>query len=235
MDAHPEMGLSHGRQVVFETDPPGLKNPLGESDNAFRVLSGADFVGLCCSVGGNPVATPTAVVRTSLQKKLGGYRKELPHTADMELWLRFAIHASVGMIDAVQAFKRNHAGNMQHQYVGPALPDLRQRQAAFQVLFREFGPQLRDADRLRHLAACRVAGDAFWSASQAFDNGHQKACRDLLRFAVEIDPEIRRRPEWGRLRWKRCLGPRVWRVLRPLVDRLRGRRDAPTCQEKSRG
>jgi glycosyltransferase involved in cell wall biosynthesis len=222
MDAHPEVGLTYGGQIHFEKEPPETDTRLPGED-AGRVLRGPEFVAWCCSLGSNPVATPTAVVRTSLQKKLGGYRTDLPHTADMELWLRFAVHGDVGVIDAVQAYKRRHARNMQHQFLGTGVEDLRQRQAAFQTLFREFGHLLADAGRLRQQAQRALAEEAFWAASKVFDRGNKAACRELLRLAVSLDPEVPRRPEWGRLRWKRCLGPRVWGVLRPLVDRLRGK------------
>ena len=62
------------------------------------------------------------MARTSLHKKIGGYRRELPHTGDMELWMRIGVHASVGILDAEQAYKRSHGQNMQVAYtVGKAI------------------------------------------------------------------------------------------------------------------
>src|SRR5207248_1376403 len=114
MDADPGVGLTYGRQVLFSSDAPPTGGPA-TADGGWRVVGGGEFIEWCCRTGQNPVATPTAVVRTSLQKQLGGYRKELPHTGDMELWLRFAAHAAVAVINAEQAYKRMHPGNMQHQ------------------------------------------------------------------------------------------------------------------------
>jgi hypothetical protein len=39
-------------------------------------------------------------VPATTQKHLGGYRPELPHAGDMEMWLRFAAHGGVGRIHA---------------------------------------------------------------------------------------------------------------------------------------
>ena len=53
------------------------------------------------------ISTPTAVVRTSVQQAIGGYRHDLPHTADVEMWMRFAVDPDIAYIRRVdQAFYR---------------------------------------------------------------------------------------------------------------------------------
>src|SRR5262249_6804667 len=110
MDAHPELGLAFGRAIT--TDKPDYRNHPGVSSYRSRILSGEEYWQLSCVDACNIVSTPTAVVRTALQKQLGGYRPELPHTGDLEMWLRFAAHAPVGVLDADQAFYRVHGRNM---------------------------------------------------------------------------------------------------------------------------
>jgi glycosyltransferase involved in cell wall biosynthesis len=220
MDAHPEVGLTYGRQIKFASDAPPSAGPA-TADGDCRIRSGAEFVEWCCRTGQNPVTTPTAVVRTALQKRLGGYRKDLPHTGDMELWLRFAAHAAVAVIDADQAYKRMHPGNMQYQYLGSGLGDLLHRHAAFQILFAEHDRRLPDARRMRAEATATLAKEAFWAASRAFDRGDLPSYQQCLDCAVRLDPELRTQRPWARLRWKRRLGPRIWGVVRPVLDRLR--------------
>ena len=61
----------------------------------------------------NPITSPEVVMRTSLQKSVGGYDARLPHAADMEMWLRLAANADVGFIRGVdQAYYRLHRENM---------------------------------------------------------------------------------------------------------------------------
>jgi glycosyltransferase involved in cell wall biosynthesis len=221
LDARPEVSLTYGRQIRFATEgPPEAPPPAGRA-GGWRVLAGREFIAECCRTGGNPVSTPTAVVRTSLWKELGGYRAELPHTADMELWLRFAAHTDVGVIDAVQALKRVHPDNMQYQYLGPELGDLRQRYAAFEALFSGYGRRVRGAPSLWAQATAVLADQAFWAGSRAFDRGDVTACRQCLEYALSLDPGLRDRRPWARLRWKQRLGPRIWRVVRPVLERLR--------------
>ena len=46
-----------------------------------------------CATASNPITTATAMMRTSLLHSIGGFDEALPHTADMEMWLRFAAHS----------------------------------------------------------------------------------------------------------------------------------------------
>jgi glycosyltransferase involved in cell wall biosynthesis len=225
LDDHPDVGLVYGRQIMFHTEQPPPVPRL--SPGRAEILSGPDFLEMLCTSAANPVATPTAVVRTTLLHKLGGYRKELPHTADLELWLRFAVHSSVGVIDTYQAYKRMHCQNMQYDYVNTALTDLRQHQAAFETLFRDCGRKIAGAQRLERLVKGKLAEKAFWAASQAFDHGDPDRCQVLLDYAEELDSDLRTRLPWSRLRWKRRLGVTSWSWLQPWVDRLRGRSPVP--------
>src|SRR5437762_480071 len=80
----------------------------------------------------NIVSTPTAVVRTRLQHEIGGYRKDLPHTGDLEMWMRCAAHGSVGVLDVDQAFYRVHGNNMHKQDFTSAVTVFEQHKAAFE-------------------------------------------------------------------------------------------------------
>ncbi len=117
LDAHPDVGFVFGRAVVLQTDGRRIETePIagkaGELPALF--LTGIQFIEL--TGPRNSVSTPTAVVRTALQRRVGGYRIELPHAGDMEMWLRLAANASVGILDAFQAVYRLHADNMSHAY-----------------------------------------------------------------------------------------------------------------------
>lgn len=223
MDAHPEVGLVHGRQQLFAKDPSRDESSGGDG---VSIISGQAFVEECCAVAHNPVATPTVVVRTSVQHAVGGYRKSLPHTADMELWLRFAAHSAVAKVDALQAFKRMHTSNMQHQYQKSAMGDLKERHETFEAFFGEDGRRMADHQRLHDLALRRLAENAFWAASMAFERGDEAGCQQCLDHARLWCPDLIDGKAWARLRWKRRIGPRLWNLLRYIVDPLRSRNTA---------
>jgi hypothetical protein len=197
----------------------GLAAPATQS----RVLSGADFMEVCRSNGTtNTVPTPTAVVRTSLQKKLGGYRPELPHSGDLEMWLRLAAHGRVGLVAANQAVYRRHGNNMSlGYYVDHRLADLRQRLAAVDWFCASCEPVLPDVVAIRHSLARPIARDALNSASSAFNDRKLDVVQRLAAFALEADPGVRRTLPWLVLAGKRRLGHRLSSALTPTMGALR--------------
>src|SRR5205807_1774138 len=52
LDAHPEVGLIYGRQILFSTDSPVLDRPLRD-DAAYRVVDGPSFIAELCASGSN--------------------------------------------------------------------------------------------------------------------------------------------------------------------------------------
>ncbi len=139
MDDHPEVGfdLRKVSRALRRRDDARIR-PDGRPPQRAGLSGhdGRDFIGY--SGAHNIVATPTAVIRTDLQKAVGGYRPELPHSGDMEMWLRLASHASVGFIDDYQAVYRRHARNMSIAFLAKQfLPDLVQRKAAFDFFLTE--------------------------------------------------------------------------------------------------
>ena len=226
MDAHPNVGLAYGRGILFRSEPPAWTRPVPE-ECRWEILEGEEFLESCCADGVNPICTPTAVTRTGLQKRLGGYREELPHAGDMEMWMRFAAHSQVGILQEEQAYYRQHEANMSHDWFNAALADWRQRKAAFDTLFREQGASMPGSSRLQRKADRGLSWSAFWAASRAFEAGDPERCREILDFALELNPGLRDRPEYARLLWKRRAGRRVWAVLRPVVELVRGHPTRP--------
>jgi hypothetical protein len=164
---------------------------------------------------------------------LGGYRPELPHAGDMEMWMRFALHGAVGVIDADQAIYRIHSNNMHKRIAAKVASDIAQRKAAFDLLFEHFGHG-RPVAPLRAAAAEAIARNALDEGYDAFANGDLEGCRTLLMIGLDACPEARRWKLARRLRWMLRLGPQAWASLRWLSFRwlsarkpLTSRRPAP--------
>lgn len=213
MEREPAVGFTYGR-ALRAPGPAFAIQPAGDA-YVSRVLDGEEFIRQCCEHGTNIVDTPTPVVRTALQQAVGGYRASLPHTGDMEMWLRLAAHAPVGFIDAQQAVYRTHPRQMSVDFAGAG--DLRQRAAAFRTVFREHGSRLRDVEGLRALAAERLADECFWAGSKCFDAGNVRPCRRCHCLALALYPPITSTPHWRRFRAKRLLGTGLWARIAPAV------------------
>jgi GT2 family glycosyltransferase len=166
MDAHLEVGLVYGR--VFSMPRPPIAGWQPPSGYAFRTIPGDELIRTMCILGDNVVPTPTAVVRTSLQRAVGGYRRDLPHTADMEMWLRLAAHGSVGILDVEQAYYRVHGANMSSTTFA-GLRDPQGRYAAIDIILQQYGDRISDGSRLKRLAGKAIAEEIFWIGSGLFD------------------------------------------------------------------
>ncbi|MBD9374408.1 glycosyltransferase [Rhizobium sp. ARZ01] len=183
-----------------------------------RVLTGNDFITF--SGAKNIVPTPTAVVRTELQKRVGGYREDLPHCGDMEMWLRLAAQAPVGFISDYQAVYRLHDANMSLMYSGQnILRDLYQRKKAIKTVFRA-APSLPNANVLEAGLIQDLAFQAIGEASSAFNYGNLALSEELRRFALELSPNAWKSLPWAKLGFKRAIGVPNWRTLAPLWARL---------------
>ncbi len=218
LEQNPNVSLVCGRQVVFDEVAPTAPNV---ASCQHRIVPGLDFIDEMCCTASNPVATPSAIVRTGVLKAIGGYDPSLPHTADMNYWLRCAVRGDVAMIDADQAYKRMHGANMQVDFVSRALPDLEQRRAAVEAFVRADGHLLPDSSDLVKVAEKALADAAFWDASRAFDRGDANQCQMLLDAALRWSPSLANSRHWSRLAWKRRVGSRVWGAMRPIVERLK--------------
>ena len=145
--ANPNVAFVYGRAIKFRGETPVVVNSL--SPTPPRIIPGSQFIAEICANPRNPVETLTAVVRTSVQKKVGLYKLELPHAGDFEMWLRCAASGDVGKIDSVQGFRRWHDRNMSSGYFGRfMIRDFEQRFDTFRIFFAEHGWRLNDGKQL---------------------------------------------------------------------------------------
>ncbi len=217
MDRHDDVGMVYGMAVNF-TDETEPQVPPESRTDAFQLISSRQFLQFCCESLVNPVPAPAAIVRTSLQQQLGGYRPELPHTGDLEMWMRFAVHGPVAVLRAVQAYRRIHSFNMSHKYYDALLRDCRERDRACREVYDKWGNRFPEFSQWMQAMRRGLASEAFWTGSKYFDEGDETTCIECLKFAQEFDPELPQSRMWRRLQIRRLLGPKLW----PLVNRLRG-------------
>jgi glycosyltransferase involved in cell wall biosynthesis len=216
LDANPRVGLLYGHAVYwYDNQPaPSLRTkPAGVS-----IWPGHDWLRIVCRRGHCVTSTPTAVVRTSVQQAIGGYRSDLPHSADIEMWMRFAVHSDVAYIKGVdQAFYRIHNTNMTVQRL--PLIDLQQRKAAYDAVFAAYGELIPDAVRLHQEANRKMAKEALWRACSAYHRRRldNTPVDELVDFARSTFSQFERLPEhWG-LRWRKRVGPKACSYLQPIM------------------
>jgi glycosyltransferase involved in cell wall biosynthesis len=226
---HPEVGLVYGEAVEFTDEPPAV---AGEA-RAWALWSGASWFERRARAGTNLIKSPEVVVRSSVQRQVGGYRAELPHSGDLDMWLRVASVSDVArVVGPAQAFYRVHAANMhtavfERDSARSMVVDLEQRMLAFDHAAQFAQGQLAEADRLKAVARASLAEEALTLAARAHWWGHEAVwpVGDLRTFAAGADPTSGRGPAARRLSRAVRFGRRV-NTLDELGDRLRERRAA---------
>lgn len=135
MQRRPRVGLVYGAIATIGdrdiADAPTRTRPY----HLWRIWRGDEWIDAVARSGYNPIASPEAVIRTAALRQVGGYTPSLPHSGDLEYWLRIAARWDVGQIHGpVQAYYRVHGANMHLTDFGTRAADLRERLAAFRVL-----------------------------------------------------------------------------------------------------
>lgn len=193
MDNEPQVVLTYGKGVDWEDNLP-FPTVDPEQSNAW---TRQDLVHEMCAIGANLVTTPTAIGRTKVQKAIGGYNSKLPHSADMEMWLRYGARGAVARIDAVQAIYRKHTAAMSNAYYRADWGDYWHRKATFDSFFADESNAMPDFDGLRIQASQSLAKQAVARGADLVRSGVRLADRariahgmELLRLSKKLDADL---------------------------------------------
>ena len=214
MDAHPNVGLAYGRDITFRQTPP-RDVPHGGRRCPYTISGYAQFLEHACRLGHTGIQAPTAIVRASVHRLIGGFLPELPHSGDTEIWLRIAAHSDVCALEAVQAFRRLHAINMSLSYTPVRRIEAQKR--AFDTHFDQSRGVRAEIAALEPVMNRTIAQSAFWGGARAFDAGELQACDEFLALAASAWPAIVAWGPWRRFRWKRRIGRAACRWLEPIA------------------
>jgi hypothetical protein len=231
MEAEPSVGFVYGFPVVFSDVLP----PVESRVRSWSVWPGAEWIAGRARKGANCIDNPEVVLRTSVQHAIGPYDPALPHSGDLEMWLRAAAVADVGRVNGpAQAYYRVHDQSMQHtRYVGH-VADLEGRLEAFRAAL--VGPRARlpGGEALFATAARALALAALDYARLAYEHGRAdlEPVAEYLAFAELAWPPARSHRRWRAVerraaldadRLRDGLGWRSRRVVTDLETRVRWR------------
>ena len=223
LDAHPSVGFVYGHPVHFEHGT--TTDPARTIVRGWSVWSGHWWLERRFRESVSCITAPEVMVRTSLQKQVGGYDPQLPHTGDIEMWMRLAANADVGYLRGVdQVFYRVHGKNMTKTRTH--LVDLRQRRLAYEATLAKCGALLPDAARLSAIVHRKIAWQALWYAARAYDRGRTETTEvdELIAFAFDCWPDAGKLPIYRGLQVRQFFGPRIMPYLQPVVLSAVGRK-----------
>lgn len=214
LDEHPEVGFAYGHVLTFHQDRPA---PVACTKlRGTTIWPGHSWLLHMFKVGANPIASPGVVVRTSLQHRVGPYDFRLPHTSDLEMWLRLSAYADVGYMRADQAYYRRHGSNMSSAYT--ASMDMRERRRAYDVLLEHVGGDLPQVGKLAEIVHRRFALEALRAAKHAYNSMRTDQMVDELEtFAFECWPPAASLATYRSLQLRRRVGSDRLPYVHPLM------------------
>jgi glycosyltransferase involved in cell wall biosynthesis len=231
MEQNPTVGLVFG-----DVPRPGeAGRPLRTEGDAV-VLRGHDWLAERCATGYNVVPVPTAVVRTSVQRMIGGYLAEHPHAGDLEMWLRVAAYADVAELPTHQGIYRRHDVSMSRSaYDDVGIEDLAACWRAFEEVLTTHRDAVPDAERLMGTARRACARRMVGRASTLYDKGLRRPdyVNRLLALAVSLDPTVTTSAGFLKFRLRRALGFRASAWIARARVAVRGGRGRPALTESS--
>lgn len=219
MERNPGVHLTFGA-----VESAGAGDPAGSSRTAllaadWRIVPGKALLERFCRTGRNHVPGPTAIVRTSVQKRVGHYRSEVPQTDDMEVWMRFALLGDAAQTDAVQGIARVHP--LSQSASSRTVHDWdREFLAAFELFFARDGAALPDARRLLRRARRSLSERAYWCALSHLCRRQPAVSMNLLRFALTTCPDMAVLPPLAYLLRRPDSLDRIRRAAADLIDPL---------------
>lgn len=185
MDREEDIVFTYGRSIDWNDSQP---LPPFELQDTFR-WTRQDLVREMCRLGVNLVSTPTAIGRTSIQKRIGYYDAALPHSGDMEMWLRYGACGAVARIDAVQAVYRLHASNMSSHYYDIDWIDLPHRKETFDSFFQKC-PDLPAKQLLQRQVTDIQARTALLRGLSRVYHGRISEGLRIVRFSASLNPAL---------------------------------------------
>lgn len=182
----PDVHLAFGVAQSISEHERRPQRPAFAHRGDWDIVEGRRFIEYACRHAFNPVAGPTALVRTEIQKRVGYYRPELPHTDDLEMWLRFALCGNIASTRDVQAYARVHHANQSAKVAG-IMNWNREFEAAFRSFFEQEGCEIAGASNYFAAARNCLTKRAYWAACSSLMRG-EKGSAGLMAFALKRRP-----------------------------------------------
>jgi glycosyltransferase involved in cell wall biosynthesis len=185
LSADPSLAFAHGKEI--ETLCPITAIPKldsGVQQSGWRISRGRAFIDAVCRAGNNIVGTTTVVRRTSMQKTIGYYPRDLEHANDLNMWLRLATLGGVAETKAVQGLRRRHADQVSAFYRDRLIYDYRELLNCFEHFFMNEGGLIQDAPVARRTVVRKIASNALVSGAKRCLKGRVAEGAELFEFAL---------------------------------------------------
>jgi glycosyltransferase involved in cell wall biosynthesis len=194
MQEYPSVGFVYGFARSFTGDAPVTPARVRN----WTVWPGEQWLRISTRRARCFISSPEVVMRRAALESVGYYDPRLPHSGDLDMWLRTALNWDVGRVNgSVQALYRVHDSNMHLTTFAGMLTDLRERRLTFDMLFDEHAVDRPDVRRIRPQTRRALARESLRLALAGRRDGvTDDTIAEYVHYALETDPTVTRDPWW---------------------------------------
>ena len=190
LDAHPSVGFVHSNLLLIDQAGRRVASQIwADESRRDYVESGRIAFGkfLMEMPRASSIFIGTVIARRACYRRLGGFRDELPHCNDSEMWMRMMLFFDVACIGEPLVKYRVHESSTSSTWGDNAsLPYLREHHEAVRLLFERYGPDIPDRRRTWAAVSRAFASRAVDMASRELVSGAADVGRMALKQAVAM-------------------------------------------------
>jgi glycosyltransferase involved in cell wall biosynthesis len=219
LDARPDVALFYGPALTVLDDGPELEvaDPLNPG---FAVVPSDFFLRRICEYG-NFVPTPCAIMRTSVQRRIGGYNSLFKHTSDLDMWMRAGAVGSVGVVNAIQGLYRWHGSNMSAAYHSRLEGDRAEMLATCKEFCKNKGKDFPEFAEWLEQMERRLGDEIILNASKSFETLGDTTWRAALQLGKSYRRDYWKSALWWKFLLKRIVGRRATELVQHVEDTMR--------------
>lgn len=190
LDAHPGVGFVHSNLLLIDEAGRRVAGDIwAEESRRDYVESGRVAFGkfLREMPRASSIFIGTVLARRACYRRLGGFRDELPHCNDSEMWMRMMLFFDVACIGEPLVKYRVHQTSTSSSWGDSvSLPYLSEHYEAVRLLFDRYGPNIPNRHRAWTAVSRAFASRAVEVASRELVDGAAGVGRMALRQAVAM-------------------------------------------------
>ncbi|HOZ57355.1 MAG TPA: glycosyltransferase [Nakamurella multipartita] len=218
LESRSDVSFVYGHAVDFRDSPPVPRT----RPTTWTIWGGREWVERLCRRGGNVISSPEVVMRTDALRAVGLYDPELPHTADLHMWLKAALVGNVGRVNgADQAFYRLHDKNMHTSSFATVAEDIRERFRVWEKLIGDERYPTASRMRWKALSTRSLARETIRVGCVADDSrepGDDRSLDQYADLATAIWPDVVRTAAWQQLKRRSRGDESNWRRRANLAE-----------------
>lgn len=223
LDDHPEVGFVHSN--IFMTDAEGQVLSQWVEDSRRDYIEDGMVVFhryITRMDKGALIFIGAVLARRVCYEQLGGFRSDLPHTQDNEMWMRMSLFYNVACVGKPLVKWRQHSASASSAW-GLDIAWLEEHFLATRIIFQEYQNQIPDLKSLQKEVDERFVKQALKRGINACGKDNFELGKRYLILASKFSKEIISMKYYWGLQLRLWMGPMGARLYRPVKKLFRER------------